>query len=246
VKGRVHTATLDDAIDWRTVAARLFPDGHDIAQQGELLIGVGRCGEHSFAVLGTADHAEIGIEASLTLARRVLDTVRDHPGRPLLFLMDTQGQRLRQRDELLGIHRYMGLLAKTVQLARDRGHRVLALVYDQGLSGGILASAMSADVCGALPNAEIRAMNEAAMARISRIPEARLHELARSSPLFAPGAISYVKMGAVDRLWEGDLAQCLVAALARAEGRDHRSELGRERGGRRLADPIARRVASDA
>ena len=228
---------------WRAIAARLFPQGHDIVQDGDLLLGSGGCGTHMFAVSGTTNHAEIGIEVCFAMARWVLQTVQAHPRRPLLFLIDTQGQRLRRRDELLGLHRYMAHLASCVQIARMRAHPVLGLVYDQALSGGILASAMSADVCGALPEAEIRVMNLAAMARVTRIPEQRLRELSRTSPVFAPGAIHYVAMGAVDSLWSGDLAQCLEQALAGIELEDRRAEHGLERGGRLLAYAAAQRVA---
>jgi malonate decarboxylase gamma subunit len=234
-----------DAVAWRAVADRLFPQGHDIVQVGDWLLGTGRCADRTFTVTGTANHAETGIEICLAMARCVLRTVREHPRRPLLFLIDTQGQRLRRRDELLGIHHYMGHLATCVQVARVRGHPVLGLVYDQALSGGILASAMSADVCGALPQAEIRVMSLPAMARVTRVPEARLRELSRTSLVFAPGAVNYVTMGAVDSLWEGDLAACLQRALAAADARDRRSLRGLERGGRRLAHPVAQRVAHD-
>ena len=44
---------------------------------------------------------------ALAQARGVLDTVAHHPGRPILLLIDTQGQQLRRRDELLGINRAM-------------------------------------------------------------------------------------------------------------------------------------------
>lgn len=233
-------------MDWKAVAAGLFPQGHDIVQDGDVLHGNGRCAGVTFTVMGTADHAEVGAEISLAMARRVVETVRSHPGRPLLFLMDTQGQRLRRRDEMLGLNRYMAHLAKCVAVARQRGHRILGLVYDQALSGGFIASAMSADICGALPEAEIRVMNLAAMARVTRIPEERLRELSLSSPAFAPGAINYVVMGAIDALWQGDLAACLMHALAKADGVDHRAELGFERGGRLLALRVARRVANDA
>src|SRR4029453_3695562 len=103
-----------------------------------------------------------------------------------LFLVDTQGQRLRHRDELLGINRTMSHLAQCVELARRRGHRVLALVYDQALSGGFIASGMMADTCGALPEAEIRVMNLPAMARVTRIPEKRLPRPRRGGPGVAP------------------------------------------------------------
>src|SRR3982750_250906 len=129
-------------VTWQDVAAALFPDGHDIVEQGQLLLGSGCCRGPVFAVTGTPGHAEVGVDISLAMARKVLSTVRDHPARPILFLMDTQGQRLRHREELLGINSYMAHLAKCIEIARQRGHRSIGLVYDQALSGGFLASAM--------------------------------------------------------------------------------------------------------
>ena len=232
-------------MNWQDVAQRLFPQGHDIVAEGELLSGTGRCGGVAFAVVGSTGHAEVGVELALATARCVLAVIREHPGRPLLFLVDTQGQRLRRRDELLGVNRYMAHLAKCVEIARRRGHRILGLVYDQALSGGFLASGMMADLCAALPDAEIRVMNLAAMARVTRQPEDRLRSLAAESPVFAPGAINYVRMGAIDALWEGDLSLALLDALARAEPGDLRSARGLERGGRMLAAPIAGRAATE-
>jgi malonate decarboxylase gamma subunit len=177
------------------------------------------------------------------MASRVLATMREHPGRPVLFLIDTSGQRLARRDELLGIHHCMAHLAKCVELARSRGHRVVGLVYGQALSGGFLPSGMMADRCAALPQAEIHVMSLRAMARVTRLPEERLRALAQDSPVFAPGAINYVRMGAIESLWDGDLAERLRAALADVPDRDLRRVHGLDRGGRLLAEPIARRVA---
>ncbi len=179
------------------------------------------------------------------MAAGVLDTVRTHPERPLLFLIDTQGQRLRHRDELLGINSYMAHLGKCVEIARQRGHRILGLIYDQALSGGFIPNAMMADLCAALPDAEIRVMGLPAMARIMRIPEERLRALSETSPVFAPGASNYLRMGAIDALWSDDLAACLIEALDRADTTDRRSASGFDRGGRMLAQQVANRVALD-
>lgn len=232
-------------MEWAAVAERLFDRGHDLVASGDLLSGSGQCGDAIFTVIGSTNHAEIGVELTLAMAKHLLETVREHPGRPILFLVDTQGQRLRHRDELLGIHHYMAHLAKCVELARSRGHRVLGLVYDQALSGGFLASGMMADLCAALPDAEIRVMNIPAMARVTRLPEERLTTLAKTSPVFAPGAGNYVQMGAVDALWDGDLAAHLTAALRNAPSTDTRRELGRTRGGRQLAAKIAERAETE-
>src|SRR5436305_1911993 len=110
-------------MDWHAVADGLFDRGHDIVAVDDLLSGTGQCDDTVFAVVGSTNHAEIGVELTVAMANRVLATMREHPGRPILFLVDTQGQRLRHRDELLGIHRYMAHLAQCVELARARGHR---------------------------------------------------------------------------------------------------------------------------
>src|SRR5262249_28159221 len=232
-------------MSWQTIADALFPHGHDITQNGDFLWGSGRSADKTFTAIGTTNHAEVGIELALSMARALLDTVRRYPQRPVLFMIDTQGQRLRRRDELLGINSYMAHLAKCVEVARQRGHRVLGLIYDQALSGGFIPNAMMADLCAALPDAEIRVMSLPAMARITRIAEDRLRTLSKTSPVFAPGAVNYVRMGAIDALWEGDLAACLVEALRRADTVDRRAALGRERGGRMLAQPVAQRAAND-
>ncbi|VFR46415.1 Malonate decarboxylase gamma subunit [plant metagenome] len=233
-------------MEWKNVADRLFPQGHDIVQQGDLLAGSGQRPAQVFAVVGTTGHAEVGADLALAMAAAVLDTVARHPGRPILFLIDTQGQRLRHRDEMLGLNRYMSHLGKCVEIARQRGHRVVGLVYDQALSGGFIPNAMMADLCAALPEAEIRVMNLPAMARVTRIAESRLRELSQTSPVFAPGAMNFVSMGAVDALWDGDLGTALDDATARAQAKDPRAAAGLARGGRKLAEPVIRRVADAA
>jgi malonate decarboxylase gamma subunit len=176
----------------------------------------------------------------------VLRTVREHPGRPIVILVDTQGQRLRRRDEMLGINSYMAHLGKCIDYARRCGHKVIGLVYDQALSGGFITSGLMADACYALPDATIRVMGLAAMARITKVPEARLAELAQSNPVFAPGAENYLAMGGIEAIWKNDLAASLAQALASAGSTDGRAALGLERGGRRLAAPVAQAVAGDA
>jgi len=72
---------------------------------------------------------------------------------------------------------------------------------------------------------------------------ARLAALAESNPVFAPGVENYVAMGGVRALWRGDLAAQLREALAHTPTTDERARDGAERGGRRLAAEVARRVA---
>ncbi|MBQ1763422.1 MAG: biotin-independent malonate decarboxylase subunit gamma [Aquincola sp.] len=213
-----------------------------MAQEGDFLQGTVVFDGQPLTVIGTTGHAPIGVQLALQQARAVLDTVAAHPGRAILLLIDTQGQQLRRRDELLGINRAMAHLGLCIDLARRRGHRVLGLVYDQALSGGFITSGLIADACDALPEAEIRVMRIPAMARVTKLPEEMLTELSRSNPVFAPGVDNYVAMGGVRRLWRDDLAACLRDALAHAPVDDQRARLGAERGGRRLAASVIERV----
>jgi malonate decarboxylase gamma subunit len=232
-------------MNWRDLAAQLFGAEHDIAEKGSVLTGTARLDGQDIAVVGSTDHVAIGVEIALAQAGFILDTVERHPGRPILILVDTQGQRLRHRDEMLGLNRYMAHLGKATELARRSGHRVIGLVYDQALSGGFITSGLMADACHALPDASIRVMGLPAMARITKVPEARLTELAKSNPVFAPGAENYLLMGGVASIWNGELAACLREALQSADPRDQRSALGAARGGRRFAAQVAEAVAND-
>ncbi len=222
-------------MNWQTLANQLFPQGHAISEREFVLSGTGQVDGVTIAVVGTCAHTAIGVEIALAQARCVLDTVRDFPQRPILILVDTQGQRLRQRDEMLGINSYMAHLAKALALARQRGHKLIGLVYDQALSGGFITSGMMADACYALPGATIRVMGLAAMARITKVPEQRLLELAASNPVFAPGAENYLRMGGIEAIWDGDLAAHLAAALSADDAGDRRAALGQQRGGRSMA-----------
>ncbi len=235
-------------MNWEKLTQALFPAGHAITTQDDFLSGSAVVGEQTVTVVGTTGHAPIGVEIALAQAKVILQTVRDTPGRPIVMLVDTQGQRLRHRDEMLGINSYMAHLGKCVDLARRRGHKVIGLVYDQALSGGFITSGLMADACYALPDATIRVMGLPAMARITKVPEEVLTELAQSNPVFAPGPENYLRMGGVQAIWDtsaGALAAQMAQALQDAPATDERSALGLARGGRRLAQPVIDAVMTD-
>ncbi len=229
-------------MDWHTLAARLFGNDHAIAADGEFLGGTAVFDGATIAIVGTTDHAAVGVDLALRQARAVLATVAEFPGRALLLLVDTQGQKLRRRDELLGIHRAMAHLGGCLDLARRQGHPVIGLVYDQALSGGFITSGLMADACHALPQAEIRVMRVPAMARVTKLPQELLESLSLTNPVFAPGVANYVAMGGVRSLWDGDLAAGLRAALADRDTADRRAQEGAQRGGRRMAADVIQRV----
>ena len=183
---------------------------------------------------------------ALALAGEVLRVVRELPGRPLLALVDSRGQRMSRRDELLGLCGFLGHLASCVELARARGHRVLALVRGDAVSGGVLPLGFMADEIDALEGANPWVMSIPAMARVTKLPVERLEELSRSSPVLAPGLDGFLRLGAIEAVWRPPLDVALAAALARPASPDLRAARGLSRGGRLLAAPIADRVAGGA
>ncbi len=229
-------------MNWQELAAKLFPEGHQIQESAHFLSGTAKVGSLEIAIVGTSHHTPIGVEIALAQAKAVLEVVRKFPGRPIFILVDTEGQRLRHRDELLGINRYMAHLAKCIEFARQKNHFILALVYDQALSGGFITSGLMADACFAMPNSAIRVMGLPAMARITKVTEERLTALAQDNPVFAPGPKNYLKMGGLLGIWENDLPRALLDALKNKSSQDGRAALGAQRGGRTRAQKVIEAV----
>ena len=217
---------------------------------GHFIAGEAHTGQGPMWVIGTRDHAPIGLILALQLADAVLaavahDAAKGQP-QPILLLAETEGQALSRHDELLGLNGALGHLALCVDLARRAGHRLVTLVRNEAVSGGFLAFGMLGDIICALPDAQVRVMDLRAMARVTRIPLERLEALAKSSPVFAPGAANFLELGGVHRLWRDDESWtlALAEALQDATDSDQRSALGYQRGGRQLAAQVATRVCA--
>jgi malonate decarboxylase gamma subunit len=222
----------------------LFPEGHSIAVRDGLVTGRATVAGETIAILGTVDGALIGADLAFALAGEVLDIVERAPGTTILLLVDTGGQRLSRRDELLGNAGFLAHLAECFEVARGRGHRLVALVHGDAVSGAFLSVGLIADEVYALESATIRVMALPAMSRITTIPIERLESLSRSSPILGPGPAHYARLGAVEAVWRDDeAAQALRAALSRPPPRgDRRIALGAERGGRPAAAEVRRRL----
>ncbi|BDG05498.1 biotin-independent malonate decarboxylase subunit beta [Anaeromyxobacter oryzae] len=227
----------------RAVLDDLFPRGHSVSREGGILAGGGTAAAGEVAVVGTCGGLEVGAEDALALAGAILAVVRAAPRRPILLLVDTRGQRMSRRDELLGLNGFLGHLASSIELARRRGHRTVALVTGEAVSAGALALGFVADEVHALAGARLGVMSLPAMARVTKIPVERLEALSATTPVLAPGLESFVSLGAVESVWPPPLSAALEGALARPAGPDLRAERGRERGGRTLAAAVARAVA---
>jgi malonate decarboxylase gamma subunit len=238
----------DDAVFDRLFGA----SQHTICIDGFFLSGTAQVGDHSVSVMGTWYAAPMDGDLALAIAGEILRVIDEDTGkkpRPIIFIADTQGQALSRHEELLGLNGYFAHVARCVDLARRSGHAMVTLIHGEAVSGGFLAYGMLADKACAMPGAQVRVMDLRAMSRVTKIDFERLQTLATESPVFAPGADNYWRMGAITEVWEkGDqdwrqrLATVLIDAI-NDDKTDRRNQLGEQRGGRTLAAKIGFEVS---
>jgi len=227
---------------------RLFGSSHhQVTVDGHYVQGKAKVGGTEVVVIGTWDKAAVDGALALRIADAILTVVTEDEGRnkrPIVFIADTQGQALSRHEELLGLNGYFAHIARCVDLARRQGHRTVTVVHGEAVSGGFLSFGLLADHVFALPEAQVRVMDLRAMARVTKIPLEKLETLAKESPVFAPGAENYWRMGALEAIWSETDAwpRCLQEALSEAAGNDVRAERGLQRGGRLLAATVAERI----
>jgi malonate decarboxylase gamma subunit len=220
----------------------LFGARYHVQFDGLLLAGEGVFENEPVAILGTSSRAPIGAALAIDLSRHVLDIMREHPGRPILMIVENSGQKLGLFDELMGNNGYVAHLATCLDAARRRGHKVIGVVHDLAVSAGFMATGMAAGQCFALNGAELRVMAPEAMSRITRIPLDRLNEFSKTNAILGPGAANFERIGAIDGIWSGDVRANFQKALAASDTEDSRREKGAQRGGRVHALKIAQAV----
>ena len=231
------------------ILASLFPAGHAVAAEGDLLFGRGCLPDGvTVDVVGATGRAPIGIDQAIRLSAAVLAIARRDDVAPLLFLVDSASQRMSRRDELLGLSEYLAHLAKALLIAEARGHRTIGLLYGGSAAGAFIATALACGTLVALPGAHPEVMDLASMARVTKLPIDVLDAKATTTPVFAPGLDNLVRVGGIAAVWDtgAGLAEQLQALLARPHAGDGRAALGDERGGRPASARIAAAVAAAA
>ena len=231
--------TLDD------ILTSLFPDGHDVKNDGGVLSGSAalRSGGRAL-VVGVADRAPLGVDEALRLSANVLASIESGSG-PILVIMDSDSQRMSKRDELLGLNEFLAHLAKSLIYADIHGRPAIGILYGHTAAGAFLATAMATRVLVGIPGATPAVMDLPSMSKVTKLSIAVLEEKAESTPVFAPGLQNLAEMGAVHIIWDVavPLAEQLEKLLADLPGmQDRRDVLGKKRGGRSKAHDIAERV----
>jgi malonate decarboxylase gamma subunit len=237
--------TLDE------VLASLFPSGHSVERgpSGTLHGAAKVDGQGEVMVIGVVEGTPLGVDGAILLASHVLAAVEAGGRTPIVVLVDTASQNMARRDELLGLNEYLAHLFKSLTLAAVHGHRTVSVLFGHAAAGAFIATLLPSQSLVALPGAEPSVMDLPSISRVTKLPLEQLKELAKSTPIFAPGVEPLWAVGAVTETWGATepFAPRLAALLRQPEAAsDLRDQIGFERKGRLLAQKITERVAAEA
>lgn len=233
----------------RALLAKLFgSSSRAISINNSVLTGYATAGGTEVCVIGTCDGIYVDNEAALRLAAHVIHCIEKHPRMPIVMLVDTAGQKPNRVAEMLGLASYFGHLLSCLELARRKGHKLITLATGQAVAGAFLCYGMFADRIYALDSASVGLMPLEAMSAVTKIPVAVLRKLSQSLPSLEFGAKPFALLGGVEEVWSArdDIQAKLAKAIATASSDDNRAELGKKRGGRKLALDIRKKVLAAA
>ncbi|HEX3983448.1 MAG TPA: biotin-independent malonate decarboxylase subunit beta, partial [Acidisoma sp.] len=151
----------------------------------------------AIALIGLVHGAPLGVSACVTLAGALAVIMAKAPGRPILILVDTIGQKMSRSDELLGLNQAIGQVAESIVLARHRGHRVVTLLMGKAAAAAFIALVLMAERVVALPEAEPAVLTLPVIARVTKMPIEELERLSQTTPVLAPGLAPMQRLGVV-------------------------------------------------
>ncbi len=229
----------------RALFTRLFgASAKGISVEKSVLTGYAQAGGAEVCVIGTCDGTYIDNAAALRLAAHVIDCVERHPKTPIVMLVDSAGQEPNRVAEMLGLASYFGHLLSCLELARRRGHKLITVATGQAVGGAFICYGMFADRIYALEQASVGLMPVEAMSAVTKIPVDVLRKLSKTMPSLEFGAKPFALLGGVEEVWaaKDDVQAKLARAIANSSPEDNRAELGKKRGGRKLALGIRKKV----
>lgn len=233
----------------RALFAKLFgSSSRGISVENSVLTGYAAAGGTEVCVIGTCDGTYVDNAAALRLAAHVIDCIEKHPKMPIVMLVDTAGQKPNRVAEMLGLASYFGHLLSCLELARRKGHKLITVATGQAVAGAFICYGMFGDRIYALDSASVGLMPVEAMSAVTKIPVPVLRKLSRTMPSLEFGAKPFALLGGVEEVWPArdDLQARLARAIAAATTEDNRAELGKKRGGRKLALDIRKKVLAAA
>lgn len=227
-----------ETISYAKVLKQIFSSS-ETKVSNHVIYGKGQINTTNFHILGTVENTMFGVDESLEMAKHVLSLISPDKT-PFFLLVDVAGQKLSTRDEWLGMYAYFAHLLKCLHLARQNGHRIISLIYNQAIGGSFIAFGMMADRIYALPHAKLAVMWLEGMAKVTKIDLETLKHISQTSPVFAPGVENFRKLGGLHEVLPLDAVAPKILQILKEEGLelDNRALLGKQFGGRKKAHDI--------
>ncbi|MBP2057756.1 malonate decarboxylase beta subunit [Lactobacillus colini] len=156
-------------------------------------------------------HGEVGLLEGYTVASVVNDLINSEKNTPkeektpIIMVVDVPSQAYGYNEELIGIHMALAASANAYAKARQAGHKLIAFVPGDAVSGGFLAHGLQSNRLIALDDLDItvQAMSKASAARITQRTIAELEEATKHVPAMAYDIENYQKLGALYTLIKG-------------------------------------------
>jgi malonate decarboxylase gamma subunit len=233
----------------RPLLAKLFgTSARGLSTDQSIITGYAAVAGTPVCVIGTGDGVYIDNAAALRLAAHVIDCIDRHPRMPIVMLVDSAGQEPNRVAEMLGLASCFGHLLTCLEVARRKRHKLITLATGKAIGGAFICYGMFADRIYALDSASVGLMPVEAMSAVTKIPVPVLRKLSKTMPSLEFGAHPFALLGGVQEVWpaKGDVQARLAKAIATASPEDNRAELGKKRGGRKLALDIRKKVLAAA
>ena len=128
-------------------------------------------------------------------------------GSPTLLLVgDSLGHEVSRRAEALCVPQYLAQHAAVIALLRAQGVSVRGLLAGVGHSAELFAHVLQATDLHAFADARVVAMEPAAVARVTRLPQADLMALIENDPLLGQPVRHFARFAGMDIVANADLA----------------------------------------
>jgi malonate decarboxylase beta subunit len=137
----------------------------------------------------------------------------------LLLIGDSRGHEVSRQAEALCVSQYLAHHAAVLALLRAQGVRLHGLLAGVGHSAEFFANVLQATDLHALGDARVVAMEPAAVARVTRLPQADLQALIENDPLLGQPVRHFARFAGMDILSNADIARLGLAEDERGQVR---------------------------
>jgi malonate decarboxylase beta subunit len=142
----------------------------------------------------------------------------ESPGsQTLLLIGDSRGHEVSRRAEALCVSQYLAHHAAVLALLRAHGVRLHGLLAGIGHSAEFFANVLQATKLHALAHARVVAMEPAAVARVTRLPEADLKALIENDPLLGQPVRHFAAIAGMDIVLDADVSALGLVGLGGGE-----------------------------